>query len=605
MEVRTASAADREWIYRVRHDVYAAELGQHPTNDAESLTDDLDRGNTYLVAAIDSRPVGFVSVTPPWLGRYSIDKYVGRDEFTPLADRPFEVRVLTVDARWRGTPAAPLLMWAALRWIASRGGRDIVAMGRTELLRMYLASGLKPAGRSVTSGAVTFELMHGEVAEITTKILDEYGPTLNRLGPALAWRLDMPFRPGADACEHGGASFDAIGAGFATLNRRREVVAADVLDAWFPPAPGVIEALVADPAWTARTSPPVRADGLVAGIATARHLDPESIVVGAGSSDLIFRAFGRWLTPASRVLIVDPSYGEYSHVIESVVGCRAERLPVWRERGWALDLDELRAALRARYDLVVLINPNNPTGRHVDAADLRRVLEQAPVDTRIWLDEAYVDYAGPDQSLESYAATSPNVVVCKSRSKMYALSGVRAAYLVATPATAAAVRRWTPPWAVSLPAQLAAVRALQDPAYYAARWAETAELRTGLARDLGAIHPDPRIDATVANFVLVTLPPTGPSAAELVRACRLDDVYLRDLSPLSPMFEGRTVRIAVKDAATNTRVVAAVRAALLGGFAGRQVHGERGAGAEFADDLDAAAVVVPDASAVIPLHPIY
>jgi histidinol-phosphate/aromatic aminotransferase/cobyric acid decarboxylase-like protein len=190
-------------------------------------------------------------------------------------------------------------------------------------------------------------------------------------------------------------------------------------------------------------------------------------------------------------------------------------------------------------------------------------------------------------------------------SKMYALSGVRAAYLVATPATAAAVRRWTPPWAVSLPAQLAAVRALQDPAYYAARWAETAELRTGLARDLAAIHPDPRIDATVANFVLVTLPPTGPSAAQLVRACRLDDVYLRDLSPLSPMFEGRTVRIAVKDAATNTRVVAAVRAALLGGLAGRHVHGERGAGAEFADDLDAAAVVVPDASAVIPLHPIY
>jgi histidinol-phosphate/aromatic aminotransferase/cobyric acid decarboxylase-like protein len=371
----------------------------------------------------------------------------------------------------------------------------------------------------------------------------------------------MPYLPGPSGCEHGGASFDAIGAGFATLERRHEVVAADVLDAWFPPAPAVVAALTTDPAWNARTSPPAAAEGLVAQIAAARGIDPASVVVGAGSSDLIFGAFRGWLTPASRVLMVDPTYGEYAHVVERVAGCRVERLPVRRAHGWRIDPDELRAAVQTGYDLVVLVNPNNPTGRHLDADILRQVLADAPAGTRIWVDEAYVDYAGPGQSLESYAATSANVIVCKSLSKMYALSGLRAAYLVANTGTAADLRRWSPPWAVSLPAQIAAVRALQDPDYYAARWKETAALRADLAQELALIDARVQVEESVANFVLVTLPVGGPTAALLVHECRRDDVFVRDLSPLSPAFEGRTVRVAVKDAAANTRVVNAFRAA--------------------------------------------
>ncbi|MCE0447241.1 hypothetical protein LT493_31745 [Streptomyces tricolor] len=58
------------------------------------------------------------------------------------------------------------------------------------------------------------------------------------------------------------------------------------------------------------------------------------------------------------------------------------------------------------------------------------------------------------------------------------------------------------------------------------------------------------------------MPPDGPSAARLVRECRRHDVFLRDLSPMSPAYEGRTVRIAVRDTAENARIVAACRSAL-------------------------------------------
>ncbi|MGX1133108.1 histidinol-phosphate/aromatic aminotransferase/cobyric acid decarboxylase-like protein [Streptomyces glaucescens] len=564
LELRVATPEDLEWIYELRHRVYAEELGQHAPDPAGRLRDGLDGENVYLVAARGGGRVGFVSLTPPWVGRYGLDKYLTRDEL-PLLDEDdvFEVRVLTVEPRWRATVAAPVLMYAALRWIAARGGRRVVAMGRAELLDMYLAVGLRAVGRTVRSGAVTFEVLSGSVSELTKLSTGRYRGALERLGAAVDWRLDVAFAPRPDGCEHGGASFAAIGEDFRSLHRRHEVVAADVLDAWFAPAPGVRAALAEDPAWVARTSPPTGAEGLLAEIATARGLPEEALAVGAGSSDLIFRAFGQWLTPESRVLLLDPSYGEYAHVTERVIGCRVDRFRLRREDGWRIDPARLSAVVEGgRYDLVVVVNPNNPTGRHAPAAALRAVIAAAPDRTRWWIDEAYLGYAGLDESLAGLAAADPRVVVCSSLSKMYALSGVRAAYLVAEPETAALIRRWTPPWAIGLPAQLAAVAALRDPEYYSDCWRRTHALRRRLAVELAGLEQALVVEESVANFLTVTLPSGGPSAAQLVNECRRHDVYLRDLSPLSVAYEGRTVRVAVRDAAENARIVAACRAAL-------------------------------------------
>src|SRR5207249_1973671 len=120
-----------------------------------------------------------------------------------------------------------------------------------------------------------------------------------------------------------------------------------------------------------------------------------------------------------------------------------------RAEGYALDPALLARALEGEYDLVVLVNPNSPTGRHLSRDRLEPVLAAAPRRTLFWIDETYVEYAGPEQSLERFAAGSANVVVCKSMSKVYALSGARAAYLCAPAERARGLRRITPPWAVS------------------------------------------------------------------------------------------------------------------------------------------------------------
>ena len=377
--------------------------------------------------------------------------------------------------------------------------------------------------------------------------------------PSLQWRdrrairLQPPLHQ-PTKCDHGGAFFEAIGEQFNTLHRRKQVINADVLDAWFDPSPKVLEALREHLPWLLRTSPPTGADGLARTIAEVRGVDVAHVLPGAGSSDLMYLALRRWVTPASKVLILDPTYGEYPHLLRRVIGCRVLGLELDRANSYLVDPARLRARLDQGFDLVVLVNPNSPTGRHIPRRTLEPLLAEAPSRTRFWIDETYLEYVGAHESLEPLAARSENVVVCKSMSKVYALSGLRAAYLCGPKRLIDPLRTLSPPWAVSLPAQVAAVEALGDPDYYAGRYDETHRLRARLRRGLVGECGLDVVDG-VANFLLCHLSPDGPSAARVTEACRRHDLFIRDASNLGSRLGSHAVRIAVKDAATNRRII--------------------------------------------------
>jgi len=76
--IRLATETDRAQIYWLRHDIYARELGQHASNSAGQLSDTIDGLNVYLVASRNGDIAGFISITPPAGGRFSVDKYVRR-----------------------------------------------------------------------------------------------------------------------------------------------------------------------------------------------------------------------------------------------------------------------------------------------------------------------------------------------------------------------------------------------------------------------------------------------------------------------------------------------------------------------------------------------
>src|SRR4030095_13541013 len=302
----------------------------------------------------------------------------------------------------------------------------------------------------------------------------------------------------------------------------------DVLDAWFPPSPCVLNILQQNLSWLLQTSPPTHANGLIKVISDVRGIKEHCILYGAGSSDLIFLAFRTFLNENSRVLIIDPSYGEYVHVLENIVQCRLTRFTLSRKNGFVIDPSSLLKEVQNGYDLVVLVNPNSPTGMYIPKKEMKELLRHIPSSTLVWIDETYIEYAGANESLEQLATNTENVIVCNSMSKVYALSGVRAAYLCFSPHLIETLKALTPPWAISWPAQAAAIMALKDENYYQSKYAETQHLRKNMKAMLLSIGISEVIEG-VANFLLFYLP-AGLSVKLFLDLCKDESLFLRDVS---------------------------------------------------------------------------
>jgi GNAT superfamily N-acetyltransferase len=194
LRVTLASGDDRETIYRLRHAVFAGELGQHSVNEEGRLWDGLDDFNEYVVVRQGGEIAGFISLTPPGRNGYSIDKYFARKDLPFAIDEGlWEVRLLTVPVRHRGRALAFLLMYAAFRLAESRGGTRIVATGRQELLGFYRKAGLQPLGTRVQAGRVTYELMTASVSELRASAV-RFTPLLRKLRGILDWELGIPYQ---------------------------------------------------------------------------------------------------------------------------------------------------------------------------------------------------------------------------------------------------------------------------------------------------------------------------------------------------------------------------------------------------------------------------
>jgi histidinol-phosphate/aromatic aminotransferase/cobyric acid decarboxylase-like protein len=344
---------------------------------------------------------------------------------------------------------------------------------------------------------------------------------------------------------HGGEFFSAIGEDFRTLERSTQIINADVLDAWFNPSPRVLSVLREHLAFLLRTSPPIYAAGVIEKLAELRGVPPECFLLGAGSSDLIFTCLPRLIERGSRVLLLDPTYSEYEHVCRKVIGTNLVRHVLSPQNSFRFRAEDLRESIRSQQpDTVILVNPNSPTGRHLSRTEMQKLIESLPGNIRLVVDETYIEYVGAAESVERLVIDHPNLLVIKSMSKVYALSGARVAYLVAAPAVADQLARFLPPWAVSLPAQVAAVEALDDPAYYTARYEETHSLRAEAVDRLRTI-PGTRVYDTDLNFYLLQ---TEAGLRGLVQKLKASGIFVRN-------FDNRFLRISVKSSEQNHRII--------------------------------------------------
>ncbi|GMV46723.1 MAG: putative phenylalanine aminotransferase [Pseudomonadota bacterium] len=314
----------------------------------------------------------------------------------------------------------------------------------------------------------------------------------------------------------------------------------------FAPSPAVVEA-AQRAARDAHRYPALVGEPLIELLAARHGRRRDEIAVGSGSVALIEQFVRAYAGPGDEVLMPWRSYEVYPLVIAGA-GAQAVTAPLTAAQG--VDVDALAARVTPRTRVLLLCNPNNPTGEALGAAALDALIERVPPSVLVVLDEAYREFvtrADVPDGAERYR-DRPNVAVLRTFSKAYSLAGLRVGWCAAPPALIDGLRRVAPPFPVSAPALAAAAAALAETELLAQRTAAVVAERERMRRGLGELGlpvGDPQ-----ANFVWL---PVAAAAADFAAAFLAAGVGVR-------LFPGEGVRITVGQADDSTAVLRAAAA---------------------------------------------
>lgn len=317
-----------------------------------------------------------------------------------------------------------------------------------------------------------------------------------------------------------------------------------------PPSPRVVAAVTAAAA-SGNRYPVLHGDELADSLAGSLGVEPERVAVGHGALALLDHLLLAYVNPGQEVVYPWRSYEAYPI---SIAVAHGRGVPVPNEPSGAHDLAALAAAVRAASAPAMLIvcNPNNPTGTAFGRDALAGLLADVPDDVLVVLDEAYRDFMPADIAFDAVGQPDcpPNLIVLRTFSKAYALAGFRVGYAVAAPEVITALRAVQPPFPLSGPAVAAARAALADRGYRDELVADVVRRRDELAATLREAGLP--VTETAANFVWL---PLGDRAQDAADRCAAAGIAAR-------CFPGDGLRITAGEQGLTAAVVGA-----LAGFA--------------------------------------
>ena len=302
--------------------------------------------------------------------------------------------------------------------------------------------------------------------------------------------------------------------------------------------------------------PEAGGDALRDEIADVHGIEPARIFGSNGSDHIIYLLLSTYAGVGDEVVV--SQYGFFRNTL-SVQACGATPI-VAEEVDFTTSVDALLAAVTDRTRIVLVANPNNPTGTYVPAAELRRLADGLPSRVLLIVDAAYAEYVTePDYSAGiELVQRAENVVMTRTFSKAYGLAGLRLGWAYGSASIVDAYERARLPYPVSGPAQVAAVAALRDHAHLREVVARTVRGRAWVRMRLDRLGLEPL--PSVANFNTCRFGPSGSGAARrAVASLAARNILVRPLVPAGlPDF----VRITVGTEAENRALVEGLAAFL-------------------------------------------
>ena len=287
-------------------------------------------------------------------------------------------------------------------------------------------------------------------------------------------------------------------------------------------------------------------------IAARYRLNPASIVCGAGSDELLQLLAHAYLNEGDEAI-----YSQYGFLVYPIaISSNGAKAVVAAETNHTTSVDNILKCVTPRTKVVFLANPNNPTGTYLPFDEVKRLHAGLAKTTLLILDAAYAEYVKRNdyESGIELVATSENVVMTRTFSKIYGLAGLRLGWAYCPAHVADVLNRVRGPFNVSAAAMAAGVAAIEDQKFVDAavshnvKWVEKL---MGQLRRLGL-----QVTPSVGNFLLIHFAAAGAKTAPLA------DAYLIDHGIIVRRMEGyglpNCLRLTIGDEEANHAVVAAL-----------------------------------------------
>lgn len=318
-------------------------------------------------------------------------------------------------------------------------------------------------------------------------------------------------------------------------------------------------------------------------LAHLNKIDMSDIVLGNGATEIIF-LFMKVINP-KKILIVSPTFGEYERAVKATeipgdivsLSCSGDNKNIENKEieieyfelkesdDFKLNIGNLKNELEKKYDLLIICNPNNPTGKFLKLTQTEEILKECnKYDTKLFIDEAFIEFLadGMKESIINTEENKKNLFVTRAFTKFFAIPGLRLGYgMYFDKELEQKISEKKEPWSVNNIAEMAGLTVLDDTEYIEKTLKWITKEKIYMYEKLNEISGI-KVYETEVNFITGKIDEKLFSEGLNVKILREkmleQEILIRDASNFKFLDE-RFFRLAIKDRESNDRVIEAMK----------------------------------------------
>ena len=294
-------------------------------------------------------------------------------------------------------------------------------------------------------------------------------------------------------------------------------------------------------------------------LAKSADVESKNVILGNGSTELIYLFNEVFLEDGYEAVIPVPSFSEYKAAIERFGGSMTF-LRCYSSKSFQLNVEELENTLSEKTRIIFLCNPNSPTGVLYKKKDVLRIIKFAEErNVLVFFDEDYIDFVDDNKrySMAEYVNKHNNLFVLRSLTKFFGLAGVRIGYGIGSPELISALKKVQMPWSINSLAMFATDTAVNDFDFIKKSRLLVSQSRKEMCEMFKSI-PWLKVHPSETNFLLVEITQTGLTSTQIKEGLSKKGLLIRDCKDFDGL-DNRFFRVTVRKPEENKKLITQIK----------------------------------------------